>query len=199
MSKQKITVRQLCIVGFLAALSYVCFTFLQIKIPLPGGDLISIHVGNAVPVLGALLFGGWFGALGGAIGMTIGDLFDPVYIVYAPHTFVLKFCIGLASGIVAQHVFKIAKQQDTKKRFRAALISSMAGLGLNVILYPLTSYFYKILILGKLAADVSLVWNFAISLLNAGICTVVATAAYMALRPALEKSGLLKTHEKHEK
>ncbi len=199
MSKQKITVQQLCIIGFLAALSYVCFAFLQIKIPFPSGDVISIHVGNAIPVLGALLFGPWFGALGGAIGMTIGDLFDPVYIVYAPHTFVLKFCIGLVSGLVSHHIFKIAKQKDSKKLFRAALISSVAGLGLNVILYPLTSYFYKILILGKLAADISLVWNFAISLLNASICTVVATAAYMALRPALEKSGLLKNHEKHDK
>lgn len=39
--------------GIFAALSYVVFTFLQIKIPLPGGDATSIHLGNAVCVLGA--------------------------------------------------------------------------------------------------------------------------------------------------
>ena len=38
--------------GIFAALSYVVFTFLQIKIPLPGGDATSIHLGNAVCVRG---------------------------------------------------------------------------------------------------------------------------------------------------
>ena len=72
------------------ALSYVVFTFLQIKIALPGGDATSLHLGNAVCVLGALLIGGVYGGLGGAIGMTIGDLLDPVYIIYAPKTFLFK-------------------------------------------------------------------------------------------------------------
>ena len=44
--------------GLIAALSYVVFTFLQIKIALPGGDATSIHLGNAVCVLGALILGG---------------------------------------------------------------------------------------------------------------------------------------------
>ena len=43
--------------GMLAALSYVVFTFLQIRIPLAGGDAVSIHLGNAVCVLGALKIG----------------------------------------------------------------------------------------------------------------------------------------------
>ena len=64
--------------------------FLQIKIALPGGDATSLHLGNAVCVLGALLIGGVYGGLGGAIGMTIGDLLDPVYIIYAPKTFHFK-------------------------------------------------------------------------------------------------------------
>ena len=55
--------------GLMAALSYVVFTFLQIKIPLPGGDATSIHLGNAICVLGALLLGGLYGGLGGAIGL----------------------------------------------------------------------------------------------------------------------------------
>ena len=74
----------------LQPLSYVVFTFLQFKIWLPGGDATSIHFGNAVCVLGALILGGVYGGIGGAIGMTIGDLLDPVYVVYAPKTFILK-------------------------------------------------------------------------------------------------------------
>ena len=66
--------RKVIFTGVMAALSYVVFTFLQIKITLPGGDATSIHLGNAVCVLGALLLGGLYGGLGGALGMTIGDL-----------------------------------------------------------------------------------------------------------------------------
>ena len=80
-------IQKVIFTGVMAALSYVVFTVLQIKITLPGGDATSIHLGNAVCVLGALLLGGAYGGLGGAIGMTIGDLLDPVYIVYAPKPF----------------------------------------------------------------------------------------------------------------
>lgn len=59
---------KLVMTGVFAALSYVVFTFLQIKITLPGGDATSIHLGNAVCVLGALLLGGLYGGAGGAIG-----------------------------------------------------------------------------------------------------------------------------------
>ena len=69
-------VYKIALTGLFAALSYVVFTFLQFKIYLPGGDATSIHLGNAVCVLGALLLGGFYGGLGGAIGMTIGDLLD---------------------------------------------------------------------------------------------------------------------------
>ena len=74
-------VQKLVMTGVFAALSYVVFTFLQIKITLPGGDATSIHLGNAVCVLGALILGGLYGGVGGALGMTIGDIFDPIYIV----------------------------------------------------------------------------------------------------------------------
>ena len=99
-------VYKLTLTALMAALSYVVFTFLQIKIALPGGDATSLHLGNAVCVLGALLLGGVYGGLGGAIGMTIGDLLDPVYIIYAPKTFLLKFCIGLITGLVAHKTEK---------------------------------------------------------------------------------------------
>ena len=62
---------KIAMVGLLAALSYVVFTYGQVKITLPGGDATSIHLGNAVCVIGALLVGGFYGGLGGAIGMTM--------------------------------------------------------------------------------------------------------------------------------
>ena len=174
--------------GIFAALSYVVFTFLQIKIPLPGGDATSIHLGNAVCVLGALL-------LGGAIGMTIGDLFDPVYVVYAPKTFILKFCIGLITGLVAHKIAHISTETDNKKIYKWSLIAAVGGLLFNVIFDPLFGYFYKLAILGKPAAEVTLAWNVASTSINAVTSTIVAVLVYNAVRPALKKSGLFFTIE----
>ena len=47
MNRQNTTVVKLAETAILAALCYVVFTFLQIKIPVPGGDATSIHLGNA--------------------------------------------------------------------------------------------------------------------------------------------------------
>ncbi len=111
---------KLTLTALMAALSYVVFTFLQIKITLPGGDATSFHLGNAVCVLGALLLGGVYGGIGGAIG-----------------------------------------------------------------------YFYKRAILGKPAAEVALAWNITTTGVNAVLSVIAAVAVYMALCPALKKSGLL--------
>lgn len=176
--------------GLFAALSYVVFTFLQIKIPLPGGDATSFHLGNAVCVVGALILGGVYGGIGGAIGMTIADLMIPEYIVYAPKTFLLKFCIGFITGLIAHKIGKISKSKDTKHVLKWTIIASVCGLLFNVIFDPLVGYFYKLLILGKPAAELALVWNVTTTSVNAVTSVVASVIIYMALRPALKKSGL---------
>lgn len=187
------TAQKIALTGLMAALSYVVFTFLQIKIPLPGGDATSIHLGNAVCVLGALLLGGFYGGLGGAIGMTIGDLLDPVYIVYAPKTFILKLCIGLITGLIAHKIGKITLETDSKKVATWAALAAVGGLLFNVIFDPLVGYLYKLVILGKPAAELTLAWNVASTSINAVTSTIVSVLIYMALRPALKKSGLFFT------
>lgn len=177
--------------GLFAALSYVVFTFLQIKITLPGGDATSIHLGNAVCVLGALILGGLYGGLGGAIGMTIGDLFDPVYILYAPKTFILKLCIGLITGFVAHRIGKINTLTDSGKVLRWTILATVSGLMFNVIFDPLVGYFYKLLILGKPAAELVLAWNVASTGINAVTSAIVSVVVYMAMRPVLLKSGFV--------
>lgn len=143
MEKKNETMIKLAQTALVAALCYVTFTFLQIKIPMPGGDATSLHLGNAVCVLGALLLGGWYGGLAGAIGMSIADIMDPVYITVAPKTFVLKLCIGLIVGLVAHRIARINESSDKKYVLRWSVIASVAGLGFNVIADPLVGYFYK--------------------------------------------------------
>ena len=192
------TAQKVALTGLMAALSYVVFTFLQFKIMLPGGDATSIHLGNAVCVLGALLLGGFYGGLGGAIGMTIGDLLDPVYIVYAPKTFILKLCIGLITGLIAHKLGKITIEQDNKKVLIWTILAAVGGLLFNVIFDPLAGYFYKLLVLGKPAAELTLAWNVAATSINAVTSTIVSVIIYMALRPALKKAGLFFTLSKEK-
>ena len=182
--------RRITAIGMLAAISYVVFTFLQIKISLPGGDATSIHLGNAVCVLGALLMGGFAGGLGGAIGMTIGDLFDPIYVIYAPKTFILKLGIGLITGFVAHKLGKIDDSTDDRHVLRWSIAAAAAGMVFNVIFDPLVGYFYKLWILGKPAAEVTLAWNVASTSINAVLSVAAAVAVYMALRSALRRAGV---------
>lgn len=186
---------KLAFTGVFAALSYVVFTFLQIKIPLPGGDATSIHLGNAVCVLGALLLGGFYGGLGGAIGMTIGDLLDPIYIVYAPKTFLLKLCIGLITGLVAHRFGKINQKTNKKEVWKWAITAAVCGLLFNVIFDPLLGYVYKLVILGKPAAELTLAWNVASTSINAVTSTIVSVIVYMLLRPIFLKNGFISNHE----
>ena len=179
--------------ALVAALCYVTFTFLQIKIPMPGGDATSLHIGNAVCVLGALLLGGWYGGLAGAIGMAIADIMDPVYITVAPKTFVLKLAIGLIVGLVAHKIAKINQNTDKKYVFKWSVLASVAGLGFNVIADPLVGYFYKQYIMGQpqQMASVLAKWSTATTFVNAVVSTILVAVVYNALRPILIRSGIL--------
>ena len=114
---------KIAIIGLMSALAYISFTFLQIKIPTPGGTT-SFHLGNTFCVLAALLLGGIPGGLAGAIGMGIGDLLDPTYITYAPKTIILKFLIGIFTGLFAHKIFKINNSKNDSKLFIYVIISS---------------------------------------------------------------------------
>lgn len=198
--KTNSTVMKIAQTALFAALCYVIFTYLQIKIPMPGGDATSIHLGNAFCVLAALLLGGWYGGLAGAIGMGIADVMDPIYITGAPKTFILKLCIGLLTGLVAHKIAKINESTDKKYIFKWSLLASVAGLAFNVIADPIVGYFYKQYILGQpqQMAEVLAKWSAAATFVNAVLSTIVVVIIYNALRPALAKSGMLEVGKTKE-
>ena len=198
--KTNSTVMKIAQTALFAALCYVIFTYLQIKIPMPGGDATSIHLGNAFCVLAALLLGGWYGGLAGAIGMGIADVMDPIYITGAPKTFILKLCIGLITGLVAHKIAKINESTDKKYIFKWSLLASIAGLAFNVIADPIVGYFYKQYILGQpqQMAEVLAKWSAAATFVNAILSTIVVVIIYNALRSALAKSGMLEVGKTKE-
>ena len=189
----QIRLKKLIQTALLAALCFVSFTYLQIKIPVPGGDATSLHIGNAFCVLAALLLGGGYGGLAGAIGMTIADLLDPVYILVAPKTFVLKLCIGLITGLIAHKIAKISESNDKKYIFKWSLIASIGGLAFNVIADPIVGFFYKQYILGQPqdAAMILAKLSAATTFINAVVSVILVAIIYNAIRPILKKSGLL--------
>ena len=133
---------KIAVTGLMAALAYIAFTFLQIKIPTPGGTT-SFHLGNTFCVLAALLLGGVPGGVAGAVGMGIGDLLDPTYVVVAPKTFILKFGIGVITGLVAHRIFKIQKLEG-KQLVIGVVASTFAGLLFNNFMKMLYIQYYLV-------------------------------------------------------
>lgn len=185
-------VLRISVIGLMAALCYIAFTFLQIKIPTPAG-FTSFHLGNTFCVLAALLLGGIPGGIAGAIGMGVADLFDPTYVIVAPKTIILKLGIGIVTGLVAHKVFHI-QNKEGKALYKAVILSAIAGMLFNVIGEPIFSYFYTTYILGapEKAAKALASWNAITTSVNAILAVVIASSIYIAIAPRLKSNGILK-------
>lgn len=187
---KKVDIRILTQAALLAALCYIGFMFLKIDIPV-GTEKTAFHLGNVFCVLGALLIGGTWGGMAGAVGMTIADLTSS-YVTSAPKTFILKLCIGLIVGFVAHKIGKLSKEHSKRYIVGVTIAASAAGMLFNVVADPVVGYFYKQYIFG-IPQDAALLWakmGAITTAVNAVIAVVVASALYLALRPALKKSGL---------
>ncbi len=180
--------RKLTLTALLAAACYVSFTFLQVKIYTPAG-YTSFHLGNVFCVLAGLLIDPVCGGIAGAIGMGIGDLLDPVYILTAPKTIILKFLMGFIAGTVGQKLFHL-QEKTGKQLFIYSLIAiSVAMLG-NIIGEPLFSYVYYKLILNNADKAVSYltVAKWITTTTNALLTIIIATPLYTVLQKRLSWS-----------
>ena len=192
MNSKTLTTRKIVFAALMAALCYIGFTYFRIDIPV-GTEKTAFHLGNVFCVLAALLIGGFWGGMSGAVGMTIADL-TTGYVTSAPKTFFLKLCIGLITGAVAHKAFHISNAENRKVSLPAAtILSCAAGMGFNVIADPVVGYFYKTYILG-IPQEVANIWakmGAVTTLVNAIIAVIAATIFYLALRPALKHANLL--------
>ena len=183
-------VKRLALAGLLAALCYIGFAVFKIDIPV-GPEKTAFHFGNVFCVLAALLLGGYWGGLAGAVGMTIGDLTTP-YVTSAPKTFLLKLCIGLIVGLVAHKLLKLSRDHSVKYVTGATIAACVSGMAFNVVADPLVGYFYKTYLLGvpqDIASTLAKMATLTTGV-NAIVAVVAATIFYLALRPALRKAGL---------
>ncbi len=190
--KQNTDIRTLTLAALFAALCYIGFTYCKIDIPV-GAEKTAFHLGNVFCVLAALLLGGFWGGMAGAVGMTVADL-TTAYVTSAPKTFLLKLCIGLITGLVAHKVFAISQDKERKVALPVATaVSCAAGMAFNVVADPLVGYFYKMYVLGvpQKAAGIWAKIGAVTTSVNAIVAVVAATVFYLALRPALSRAKLL--------
>ncbi|MBQ4118651.1 MAG: ECF transporter S component, partial [Oscillospiraceae bacterium] len=100
-TQKKFTVRDLAEIGVLAALVFVATYFLKIgPIPTPAGPT-QFKMGNAVCLLGAMVFGKTKGGLAAGIGSAMFDLTQPAFVAGAPFTFAFFFAMAYVCGWVS--------------------------------------------------------------------------------------------------
>lgn len=191
-------VKKITYAGLMAALCYVGYAVF----PAINASGTKVHVGNAFVVLGALLLGGLYGGLAGAIGLSIADI-TLGYAASAPRTFICKLVIGLIVGLVAH---KIAKLSDERKRsyiIKWSAIAAVAGLAFNCVFEPALKYFWFTILTPnaeKAASAISAliaITTYA-TIINAVINSVLAVVVYNALRPALNRANLFPTLVKRD-
>ncbi|MBR5755158.1 MAG: ECF transporter S component [Erysipelotrichaceae bacterium] len=175
-------IKKIVYASMFAVINYVAFTYGKITIPVTAGTSTAIHIANAVVVLSSWFLGPLYGALSGAIGLSIADVLDPRYITSAPKTFILKFMIGLIAGLIAKKM-RLQEKTERKDIVRICTISAAAGLGFNVIFDPIFGYFYRQYLLGipQEAAKIIATWVAGATAFNAVVCVIISVILYLAL------------------
>lgn len=188
---KKKSVRNLAEAGLMAALCFVGY----VVFPAISASGTKVHVGNAFVVLGALLLGGVWGGLSGAVGLSVADIISG-YAASAPRTFITKLVIGLIVGLVAHRIGKINEKHEKKEIFRLSLLASAAGLFFNCLFEPALKYVWYTLLTpnaDKAASAIKALMAVTTysTVINAVINTVIAVILYNIAGPVLKKSNLL--------
>lgn len=191
LTKTKFTVQKISIIGIMAAMSFVAYEFF--RIPNVFGTGSSFHLGNTFTALTAMLLDGVSGGLAGAIGLALADILagDPGYAIT---TFVLKFIIGITCGAVAHKAFKLRELDKHSSGYLVkVIVAAASGLLLNVFTDPFLGYFRNVYIFGQEYTVAQALTKIAggVTFVNSVASTVCVVVLYLALRPALERAGLL--------
>ena len=182
------TVHNMALTGILAAMVFVLTKFVSIPIPSPMGKT-AISCGNAMSILGALLFGPGVGALAAGIGNALVDLTDPAWAPEFWITFLNKFLMAFTAGVLMHRV----KLGSEKVR---VWLAGLGGAAVYCLLYVakniLSGHFIKGFSWAVTAAE-TLAVKLPVTLVNAVIATVCAALLYLVMKPTLHRAHLLDT------
>jgi len=188
---KKNSVFKIATAGLMAALCYVGYAVF----PAISASGTKVHIGNAFVVLGALLLGGLYGGLAGAVGLSLADILGG-YAASAPRTFITKLVIGLIVGLVAHKIAKIDDNKPYPKQVIWGFVAGAIALAFNCVFEPSLKWaWYTILTPDAEKAEKAIKSLLAITtyatIINAVINTAVGGVLYAAIKPALSKAGIL--------
>lgn len=126
----------LVIYALFIALTYVATWLINIRLPLMGSGGL-IHLGNVPLFVGAMLFGRKTGALAGAFGMGLFDLFSG-WTAWAPFTFLIVGAMGYVVGLIAE-----------KKPFASEHANNILSVILAIIIKIVGYYFAEVILYGN--------------------------------------------------
>ncbi len=170
-SKKTFTVRDIAIIGMLAALHT-----LSIMIKIPYGQGAMVHLGTAAVYTFAIVFGGKYAGPAGAIGAAFFDLlmgFSP----YTLWSFFIKGIAGFIAGGIAHGGGK--KGVSLPRNIIGLLSASVWTLGGYLLAWTV--------VIGSFTAAVM---NIPSSLMSSGVGMLVGIPLGVTLRVALKKAGL---------
>lgn len=187
--KQKNNIFKIAGIGVFAALVFVA-SMISIPIPVSIGDVSRIHLGNIFCLLSGLILGPVGGGLSAGIGSALYDVTNPVYIIYAPFTFIFKFLMAFIAGIISKKL--IGGKEKSVKTVAVNILACALGQLAYILLY-LTETFVIGILEGSAAGAMlpAIITKLGTSSINAVIAIIFAVPLYYAIRAALKKSRLL--------
>ncbi len=182
--------------GLMAALCYVGYAVF----PAINASGTKVHIGNAFVVLGALLLGGVYGGLAGAIGLSTADVLLG-YAASAPRTFICKLVMGLIVGLIAHRFAKISEDHPKSYVMKWSSIAIVSALAFNCVFEPTLKYiWFTLLTPNAEKAEAAIKALVAVTtystIINAVINSVIGIVLYNALRPALNKAGIFQSFQR---
>jgi uncharacterized membrane protein len=184
-------IKKIAYAGLMAALCFVGYSVF----PAISASGTKVHIGNAFVILGALLLGGLYGGLAGAIGLSLADILGG-YAASAPRTFICKLVMGVIVGVIAHKLANISQNHPKGYILKWSSIAAIGALAFNCVFEPALKYVWFTLLTpnaekAESAIKALLAITTYATIINAVINSVIAIILYNALRPALNKADNL--------
>ena len=166
-------------ISFIAAMAAIVCIATFLRFPFWGS---KVHLGNTAGLLAGMLLGPIGGGLAAGIGSALNDLVGGYGLDDCIITFFSKFVMALLCGLIARR----------GGRLRCTVGAAVGALS-YVALYMCKHLVYQRFVYQNplAAAGAVMLSKLPASLINAVFALIVAPILYAALRPALEKAGLL--------
>ncbi|MEA4954477.1 MAG: ECF transporter S component [Pseudoflavonifractor sp.] len=184
--KKRFTTRQLVLLGMMAALVFAS-NYARITMPIAIGGKTSFTLANIVCCLSGLILGP-MGGLASGLGSALYDLTNPLFAAECWITFLTKGAMGLTAGLAV----KGSLRRGTLTYGRS-LLGTAAGCTIYYIFYFIKCFLYDGILLEGLQPMVALgilPLKLPASIFNAAVALVAAPPLALAIRRALQTSGL---------